>query len=286
MAAVAIRLDDIHGRTPLELLHRLERELWRGKPVTYAAIPFAAPLCLGSSATAVERPGPRATVQHGQLVELLHAARHGGSDVALHGLNHADHKSAAGPAVPELVAISQPHAEALIRTLETWRDEFGTRVVIPPHNAIDADFARDLVSRGYIVNRSITDAEVTALGFDTTHSGRTMAKRIAPEHRPSSRSQFFQTVSVSDKFVRISGQTPEETAAVILSTAREAGNATLTLHWWDFARPASMPIWKYTATLLELLSPHVDFAPIGAFDGAARNRSLPGIDRDCAEKHR
>lgn len=276
MAAGAIRLDDIHGRMPLELLHSLERELWRSRPLTYAVVPYAAPLCFGPSATAVECPGPRSTILCGKLVELLHAAHRGGSDVALHGLNHADHKSAQGSAVPELVAIHRPHAEALIRTLDAWREEFGTRVLVPPHNAIDADLARELVSRGYIVNRSITDAEVTALGFDTTHAGRAMAKRIPPEHRPTSRSQFFQTVSVSGKYVRTSGRSPEETASVILDTARDAGNATLTLHWWDFAPTGtSAPIWDYTSTLLKLLSQQIDFVPVMAFDDAAQHRSAP-----------
>lgn len=232
MGAVAIRLDDIHGRTPPDLLRNLDLELWRGKPVTYAVIPYPAPLCLGPVATAVEQPAARSTIQRKQLVQLLHAARDEGSDIALHGLTHADHKSAAGPAVPELVAIRPPHAEALARTLEKWRDEFDTRVLVPPHNAIDADLARTLVNSGNLISTSITDAEVAALGFDTTPTGRSMAKLVSPDHRPHSKSQFFQTVSVSERYVRTSRRSPQETARIILRTAREAGNATLTLHLW------------------------------------------------------
>lgn len=271
MGAVAIRLDDIHGRTPLDLLHSLTRELWGGKPVTYAVIPYPAPLCLGPAATAVEQPAARSTIQHKELIRLLHAARHEGSDIALHGLTHADHKSAAGPAVPELVAIRPRHAEALIRALEKWRNEFDTRVLVPPHNAIDTDLAQTLVSSGNIISTSITDAEVTALGFDTTSTGRAMAKLVGPDHRPLSRSQFFQTVSISRRYVRTSGVSPQQTASVILRAAQEAGNATLTLHWWDFTpRESSAPIWTYVATLLDHLSQRTEFVPIRSFSTAPR----------------
>lgn len=271
MGAVAIRLDDIHGRTPLDLLRNLDLELWRGKPVTYAVIPYPAPLCLGPTATAVEQPAARSTIQRTELIRLLHVAKHEGSDIALHGLTHADHKSAAGPAVPELVAIRPPHAEALARTLEKWLDEFDTRVLVPPHNAIDADLARTLVNSGNLISTSITEAEVAALGFDTTPTGRSMAKLVRPDHRPHSKSQFFQTVSVSERYIRTSRRSPQETASIILHTAREAGNATLTLHWWDFTpRESSSPTWAYVAELLDYLSQHSEFVPIRSFSTASQ----------------
>lgn len=267
MGAVAIRLDDIHGRTPVELLHCLARELWRGKPVTYAAIPYAAPLSLGPTATTAERPGPRSARRDGPVLELLHAVRREGSDIALHGLTHADHKSAAGPAVPELVAIRPRRAEALISALDTWRDEFGTRVLVPPHNAIDLDFAQSLVARGYVVSRSITDGEVAELGLDTTPDGRAASKLIPPNGRPSSRSQYFQTISVSRRYIDTSKRTPTETAGTLLRAASEAGNATLTLHWWDFVpRSGSGHVWAYVSELLRLLSQGAELVPISTFD--------------------
>ena len=267
MGAVAIRLDDVHGKTPLDLLRSLMRELWRGKPVTYAVIPYPAPLCLGPAATAVEQPGPRSTIQHDQLVALLRAALREGSDIALHGLTHADHKSGTGPAVPELVAIRPRHAEALARSLEIWRDEFGTRVLVPPHNAIDADLARTFADRGNVISRAITDKEVRALGFDTTPAGRVLAKLVGPHHRPASRSQFFQTVSVSERYIRTSGRSPEDTARIILRAAQDAGNATLTLHWWDFGpMDATAPVWEYVSVLLNYLSRRTEFVSIKSFD--------------------
>jgi hypothetical protein len=267
MGAVAIRLDDIHGRTPVDLLHCLAGELWRGKPVTYAAIPYAAPLCLGPTATTAERPGPRSTRRDGPIVELLRAVRREGSDIALHGLTHADHKSAAGPAVPELVAIRPRHATALVSTLETWRGEFGTRVLVPPHNAIDLDLAQSLVEHGYVISRSITDAEVAELGLDTTPEGRAAAKLVPPEGRPASRSQYFQTISVSQRYVDTSKRTPEDTAKILLRAAGEAGNATLTLHWWDFVLRAEKGyVWKYVADLLLYLSQRTQFVPISSLD--------------------
>lgn len=266
MDAVAIRLDDIHGRTPLDLLHRMTRELWRGKPVTYAVIPYPAQLCLGPEATAAEVSGPRSTIQHKQLVRLLEGARRDGSDIALHGLTHADHKSAAGPAVPELVDIMPSHADMLVRTLRTWRHEFGTSVVVPPHNAIDADLARGLVEHGYLISRSITNDEVAALGFDTTLMGRAAAKLIAPEYRPLGQSHFFQTASVSARYIRNSACTPEDTANTILRVAHESGNATLTLHWWDFMLPATSKMtWAYTTELLECLARRINFVSIKSF---------------------
>ena len=36
MAAICIRLDDVHGRTPLKLLRQLDTKVWAGAPIALA----------------------------------------------------------------------------------------------------------------------------------------------------------------------------------------------------------------------------------------------------------
>jgi Uncharacterized protein conserved in bacteria (DUF2334) len=268
MPAAAIRLDDVHGRTPIELLERMDTELWRGRPVTLATIPYPAPLSLGPAGTQAETPGGRSTMANLRLVRHLDAAIRRGCEVALHGLTHADHKSPAGPAVPELVATHPGHDRLLCRTLEGWRERFGTSVLVPPHNAIGPELAASCVESGFVISRSITDTEVAALGFQPTDpQGRAKAKLIPPSRRSLGTSEFFQTIGLSHKYVLRSGMTPAATASILARTAAEAGNATVTFHWWDFAAGdgASTAMWHYAAELIYELSPLTHFETISAF---------------------
>lgn len=269
MSAVAIRLDDVHGRTPIELLERMNTELWRGRPVTIAAIPYPAPLSLGPAGSHAETPGKRSTMANLPLVRHLDAAIRRGGEVALHGVTHADHKSPAGPAVPELIATHPGHDRLLFRALDGWRERFGTSVLVPPHNTISPELAASCIENGFVISRSISDTEVAALGFRPADpKARAQAKLIPPSRRSFGRSEFFQTIGLSLKYVLRSGTTPAATAAILARTAAEAGNATVTLHWWDFAAgdgASTAAMWRYTAELIYELSPLTHFDTISAF---------------------
>lgn len=57
MAVVCLRLDDVHGGTPVDLLRTLDERVWAGRPVTLGVIPFPARGCLGAAGSLREIPG-------------------------------------------------------------------------------------------------------------------------------------------------------------------------------------------------------------------------------------
>jgi hypothetical protein len=264
--AVAIRLDDIHARTPLAALESFNRHLWRGKPLTNAVIPYPARLSLGPAASKAEIPGPRSTITDSPLTDHLDAGIRRGSDVALHGLTHADHKTPQGPAVPELVAVAPGRDALLHRALDTWRHRFATTVLVPPHNAVHPELAARCTARGYAISRSLTDPEVAALGFDPSDpEARTQAKRMRTERKESCGIEVFQTIGLSRRFLRTCGKSPSEIATELALTAREAGIATVTFHWWDFVRAdqtTDTAMQSYAAEALDALSSRVEFTTI------------------------
>lgn len=265
MGAVAIRLDDVHARTPLPLLKMLDQAVWRGKPVTLGIIAYPAGHCLGPDASRCEAPGRRSSASDPDLAAYLDAAISGGSEVALHGLTHADHKSLAGPAVPELVEASARRERLLHRALDAWHDKFATRVLIPPHNAITPSLASQIARRGFLVSRSITDAEVAAPGLDPQAAeSRTIAKRL-PWRMTGGGADYFQTIGLSRRYVTRSRRPPSEVAMDLVQAAEQAGNATVTFHWWDFASPGDNMMLAYAAETLDVVSRAATFTTISDF---------------------
>jgi hypothetical protein len=262
MGPVAIRLDDIHGGTPLTQLRMLDREVWRGRPVTLGVIPFPARYCLGPDASRHETPGSRGTARDPHLAAYLEMAARNGSEVALHGLTHADHKSADGPAVPELLEVSAGREELLNRTLDTWHDRFGTQVLIPPHNAIDRSLAARITRRGYLISRSIRDDEVARLGYDPQAADARAAAKRQPRGTICARAETFQTIGLSRQYILRSFKTPADTARELVHAAEHAGNATVTFHWWDFAGPDESLTLGYAAETLDLVSQATAFANV------------------------
>ncbi|MGV9836528.1 DUF2334 domain-containing protein [Nocardia niigatensis] len=262
MGPVAIRLDDIHAGMPLAVLRMLDREVWRGRPVTLGVIPYPARYCLGPDASRHESLGSRSSASDPTLVAYLDMAVRNGGEAALHGLTHADHKSADGPAVPELLEVSAGREELLKRTLDAWRDRFATKVLIPPHNVIDHGLASRITRRGYLISRSIRDDEVARLGFDPHADGARAAAKRQPREAICALAETFQTIGLSRRYILRNHKTPADTARELVHAAKSAGNATVTFHWWDFASPSDSLMFAYAAETLDLVSQSTAFATI------------------------
>ncbi|MBP0451130.1 MULTISPECIES: hypothetical protein [unclassified Kitasatospora] len=269
MVTLCLRLDDVHGRTPLTALRALDDRVWAGRPVVLGTIPFPALGCLGPVASPREVAAARSTATHPGLLDYLDGRRAEGlAEVALHGLTHADHRSPAGPAVAELVAPSAGRVTRLTDCLHGWRSRFGTRTLIPPHNYIDPGLREQCLAEGFHVSRAVTDAEVSALGLDPDRPDhRAEAKRRRPYRLVGTALDVYQTTGVSYERVRRAGPPAEELAESVMAIAAPTGIGVITFHWWDFVRADAS--WceefaQYTTRLLrrcEALAP-VEFSTV------------------------
>lgn len=267
MTAICIRLDDVHGRTPLNLLRLLDGEVWGAAPVTLAVVPFPAHGSLGPTATPRESGSTRATLASAAHLDYLHERAASGIDVALHGLTHADHRHADGGAAAELVTVSPQRVAKLEQVLQDWRRRFDTAVLVPPHNYIDLDLSKRLAQCGISVCRAITDSEVAALGLDPRQANNRMTAKKAMPFKHSGRGiELFQTASISAATMN-SHQQPEAAAEALLEIASSAGVAVVTFHWWDFVGAAAELFTTYTRCFLHRLEtePGVFFTTISAF---------------------
>ncbi|MEV4199345.1 hypothetical protein [Micromonospora globbae] len=235
MATICLRLDDIHSGTPLHLLPLLDQRVWHDRPVVLGVVPFPAPKCLGDPATRRETLGfTRHSLADPDLRTYLdHRTSLGMAEVAVHGLTHADHPTAHGPATAELVAPSQGRADMLMDVLHIFRDEFGTSTLIPPHNFIDEAVAARCATEGFHLSRALMNDEVLALGLDpNSPDDRAEAKRRRPCYTAGSAIVVYQTAAISAKNTRQT--TPRDLAASIMDIIGPAGKGVVTFHWWDF----------------------------------------------------
>ncbi len=235
MATVCLRLDDIHSGTPRHLLTALDRRVWGDRPVVLGVVPFPAAGCLGDPANRRETRGfARHSLADPELHKYLdRRTSQGMAEVAVHGLTHADHRTAQGPASAELAAPSPRRVGMLLDVLHTFRHEFGTSTLIPPHNFIDEAVAASCASEGFNLSRALMNDEVIALGLDPdSPEDRAEAKRRRPCYTAGSSLVIYQTASISTK--NATQSTPRELAASIMSVVRPAGTGVITFHWWDF----------------------------------------------------
>ncbi|MFE1930700.1 DUF2334 domain-containing protein [Streptomyces sp. NPDC059474] len=237
--SMCLRLDDVHGLTPLKVLRELDAQVWAGRPVVLGTIPFPARGCLGPVAALRETHGHRSTLRNSELVDYLDERRaRGAAEVALHGLTHADHRSPAGPAAAELVFPSSERSDRLMTCLKTWRARFGTRTLVAPHNYIAPELTDRLLAGGYNVSRAVTRREVTALGLDPAAAdARGEAKRRRPFRLVGDAVDLYQTAGIDHGRVQRSGLKAELLAASVMEIAAPAGVGVLTFHWWDFLTP-------------------------------------------------
>ncbi len=235
MATICLRLDDIHGGTPLHLLTLLDQRVWRNRPVVLGVIPFPAHRCLGDPATRRETQRfHRHSLADPDLRRYLHRQTSlGMAEVALHGLTHADHPTANGPATAELIAPSPGRVKMLLDVLHTFRSEFGTSTLIPPHNFIDEAVAAQCATEGFHLSRALMNDEVAALGLDpSSPEDRAEAKRRRPCYTAGSALVIYQTAAIAAKNTRQA--TPCEVAASVMDIIGPAGKGAVTFHWWDF----------------------------------------------------
>jgi hypothetical protein len=241
VVSVCLRVDDVHGLTPVWLLRLVDERVWAGRPLVLGVIPFPARGCLGERATLREVPGgSRASLANAELLDYLDGRRVGGlAEIAVHGLTHADHSSPGGRAVAELVSPSAARVEWLMRVLRRWRERFESRTVVPPHNFIDSAVEVRCLEEGFHVCRAVMDHEVAGLGLDPARmADRTEAKRRRPFRRVGSRVVFYQSAAVWAERVRRGGISPQMMAESIMSIVVPAGVGVVTFHWWDFLLPS------------------------------------------------
>jgi hypothetical protein len=256
MVSVCLRVDDVHGSTPVWLLRLVDERVWAGRPVVLGVIPFPARGCLGERATLREVPGgSRASLANAALRDYLDGRRFGGlAEIAVHGLTHADHPSPAGPVVAELVSPSSARVEWLMRALWRWRERCDSRTVVPPHNFIDSAVEARCLDEGFHVCRAVMDHEVAALGLDPQRmADRAEAKRRRPFRRAGSSVVLYQSTAVWAERVRRDGISPQVMAESIMSIAGPAGVGVVTFHWWDFLRPNGAVNEEFVAFTTDLL---------------------------------
>lgn len=236
-ARVALRLDDVHGGTPVELLETLAQRVWRGWPVTYGVIPFPARLPGAEFLQISDRS--RASLANDQLCAHLDAAAAQGTvEVGVHGLTHTDQPGQTGRARAELVAPQLWRVQRLLRALHEFRDRFGATALIPPHNFIDPRVAELVLAGGFTISRALMDTDVTALGLDPAAPGaRAEAKRRRPAITKGSAAEIFQTVAAWAPGTRRQNQDAATLADETMAIIAPAGAGVITLHWWDFLRP-------------------------------------------------
>jgi len=274
MATICLRLDDVHSGTPRHLLTALDQLVWRDRPVVLGVVPFPAAGCLGDPAIGRETRGfGRHSLADPELrTHLDRRTNQGMAEVAVHGLTHADHSTAYGPATAELVAPSQRRVEMLLDVLHTFRHEFGTSTLIPPHNFIDEAVAVRATSEGFHLSRALMDDEVLAFGLDPDlPEDRAEAKRRRPCYTTGPALVIYQTASISAK--NVSQTTPRELAASIMRVARPAGRGVITFHWWDFLHDSGEMNEAFTTFAAQLLDAcqqlgATDFATIAGLTGA------------------
>lgn len=283
MAAICIRLDDVHGRTPLSLLRELDTTVWAAAPITLAVVPFPAYGCLGPTASARECDGGRATLASAAHLDYLHESVARGCDIAVHGLTHADHRRPGAGAAAELVAASAHRLGRLEKVLQDWQRRFGTSVLVPPHNYIDACLSEHMVQRGISVCRAITDREVAEHGFDPQlPDSRWLAKKVCSYQRIAEGIELFQTLSISPTTMA-SNRHPASVAETILEVASSAGVAVATFHWWDFAGPAAGPFTDYARRVIARLTaePGARIATVSTFVASLWPAAIASADDEA-----
>jgi hypothetical protein len=58
MVSVCLRVDDVHGSTPLWLLRQLDERVWTDRPVGLGTIPFPARGCFSPANAATQHSNP------------------------------------------------------------------------------------------------------------------------------------------------------------------------------------------------------------------------------------
>jgi hypothetical protein len=256
MVSVCLRVDDVHGSTPLWLLHLVDERVWADRPVVLGTIPFPARGCLGERATLRETPGgSRTSLANAALLDYLDERRFDGlAEIAVHGLTHADHPSPTGPAVAELVSPSAARVEWLVRALWRWRERCDSHTLIPPHNFIDSTVEARCLDKGFHVCRAVMDHEVAALGLDPARmADRAEAKRRRPFRRAGSSVVLYQSAAVWTQRVRQGGISPQVMAESIMSVVGSAGVGVVTFHWWDFLLPSGAVNEEFVVFVTDLL---------------------------------
>ncbi|MGB6163310.1 MAG: hypothetical protein WCF33_21335 [Pseudonocardiaceae bacterium] len=256
MVSVCLRVDDVHGFTPVWLLRQLDERVWTDRPVVLGTIPFPSRGCLGERATLRETPGgSRASLANAALLDYLDERRFCGlAEIAVHGLTHADHPSPAGPAVAELMSPSAARVEWLMRALRRWRERCDSRTVIPPHNFIDSTVEAGCLGEGFHVCRAVMDHEVAALGLDPARmADRAEAKRRRPFHRAGFSVVFYQSAAVWAQRARQGGISPQVMAESIMSVVVPARVGVVTFHWWDFLLPSGAVNEEFVVFTIDLL---------------------------------
>ncbi|MGH3865296.1 MAG: hypothetical protein ACRDQ4_03995 [Pseudonocardiaceae bacterium] len=244
MVVVCLRVDDVYGQTPVWLLREVDERVWAGRPVVLGVVPFPARGCLGERAGLRESSGQsragqsRASLANSALLGYLDDRRGGGlAEVAVHGLTHANHRSPAGPTVAELVAPSAARVEWLLVTLRRWRERFGSRTLVPPHNVIDSTVAARCLGEGFHVCRAVMDDEVAALGLDPRRmADRAEAKRRRPYRVVGSGVVVYQSAAVWADPVGGGEGSARSVAESIMAVVGPAGVGVVTFHWWDVLR--------------------------------------------------
>lgn len=237
MALLCLRLDDVHGGTPVGLLRVLDERVWAGRPVTLGVIPFPARGCLGVPGTLRAMRGwPRRSLANGELADYLGARSWSGmAEIAVHGLTHADHRLAGGGTAAELVRPGRNRVDWLLRVLGDFRDRFGGQTLVPPHNFIDAEVEVRFLAAGFHVSRAVMDWEVARLGLDPrSQVDRAEAKRRRPWYWAGRALVVYQSAAVSAAGIRRRRISPEALAAEVMAVAGPAGAGVVTFHWWDF----------------------------------------------------
>lgn len=275
MTVIHLRLDDVHGATPVDLLGLLDRCVWRGRPITLGVIPFPARGCLGPVGSLRETSWlRRRTLANEDLRGYLTAsADRRAAEIAVHGLTHADHRRNSSGAVAELVAPSGARIEWLLRSLRDFRDEFGSGTLIPPHNFVGEDVAARCLADGFNISRAISDREVSALGLDpSSAAGRAEAKRRQPWRITGSSVELYQSAAVWSRQSSARSVSPDDLAEEIMSVAGPVEVGVVTFHWWDFLDEAGALDQNFMDFAAALLDGCVrrganDFALIGDFRG-------------------
>jgi hypothetical protein len=137
--------------------------------------------------------------------------------------------------------------EWLLRVLREFREEFGSRALIPPHNFIGEDVAARCLAEGFNISRAISNQEVSVLGFDpSSAAGRAGAKRRKPWKMTGPGAEIYQSAAVWSRQISAHGASPSSLAAEIMSVAGPAGVGVVTFHWWDFLDETGAPNMNFS----------------------------------------
>ena len=261
MALLCLRLDDVHGGTPVELLRLLDEQVWRGRKTVLGVVPFPARGCLGAEASLRElRTESRNSLANDKMRSYLDHRSSFGAEIAVHGLTHADHRLTGGSSVAELMYPTSHRLAWVLRTLREFRTEFGAATLVPPHNFVDKASEQQCLAEGFHVCRALVDGEVAELGLDPRWSdARAEAKRRRPWLVSGAGLVLFQSAAVSARTALKRRTPPEALAASVMDIVRPAGVGVVTFHWWDFLRcngRSDLAFQEYAAEFLAACEQH------------------------------